>query len=424
MRRRATTGLPFVLGLALACGGTPPPAPPGPCLVLTPAALAFAGAEVACRRETLSVTIRNDCAQELSLVARTTPGSAFHLVSTPGSPVKPGAEARIEVSFRPASAGTAEALLQVQAEAAGGPELHEVRLSGSAAPLVLKEEAWVVPEAPARIDVVFVVDDGVTMRSWTESLRRNLEHVALGFAASGADVRLGVLSASLESGQYGRWRPTSSGAAWVDGPSRAEVLALAAPRGDQPGAASCLGALRFALQEGELTAFRRAGARLDLVCLTSQRESFPGALAPAFAQLCEALEDPWPSWRTSLSVVARFLDAPERCGEAGSLDDGRLRTLAALGGGVIEDLCTPSWSATLANVYPTHGWRTPGPFFLEATPDTARAPLECLVDDLALPPPGPATWSWNPVQNALVFSPVFVPMPGQVVRLRYASACP
>lgn len=418
MRLAAVTALAWLLPAVFACAGREPHG--APCVAVTPAALTFADAEVACRGETRLVVVRNDCPEPVDVSVAPLAGDAFHLVSTPGALLSPGTEAVLEIAFRPGAPGPASERLVVEA----GPGVHEVSLSGRGAALAWREESWVVPETPSLVDLILVVDDGAALAPLAEAVRGNLDRFALVHVLTGASLRLGVLSASTASAEYGRWRTTPAGDAWFDEPSRSEFLLHATPRGDQPGAASCLGALLAARESGALAAFRRPGARVDVVCLTAQRDAWPQAWTPAYELVRAALVDPVRPWRASLSVVARFHELPGGCGAVGSVDDGRLRTFATLGGGVTDDLCAPNWASTLENVYPTHGWYFFTTFFLAGSPDPARAPLECRVDDVVLPAPGPGSWSWRPEENALSLSPLLAPAPGSVVRLRYAPACP
>lgn len=420
MKPLLANGLPWALTLAVACADVEPPPAEGQCLAVMPGTLEFPAVEVACRGHARSVRVRNECSTAIALSTRVEPHDGFGLVSRPGVRLEPGVEATIELAFHPAVPGETRGELVVES----GEEALSVSLIGRATPLAWREESWVVAGAPALVDVIFVVDDSLGHAATAELTYRNLLGVARYYAASGAEVRLGVLSANTAAQDHGRWRRAPSGLEWVERPSPEAFLALAAPRGETESPASCLGALLAASEGGVLGALRRDGARLDVVCLTGQQDAFPGAFVPAFEQVRAALVDPAQPWRTSFSVVARFTEGLESCAAAGSLDDGRLRTLASLGGGVIDDVCVPNWAATLSNVFPTHGWAVPGPFFLVGAPDPGRAPLELRVDDVVIPGPGPSSWAWRPEQNALVLSPHLVPEPGRVVRLRYAPACP
>jgi carbonyl reductase 1 len=315
MRFAAVTGLAWLLPAIFACAGNEPAPDRAPCVAVTPAALTFADAEVACRGETRRVVVRNDCPEAVDLSVAPRSGNAFHFVSTPGAPVAPGSEAVLEVAFRPSAPGPATDRLVVQA----GTEVHEVSVSGVGTELAWHEESWVVPAAPALLDLILVVDDGAAMAPLAADVRGNLDVLALTHVLNGASLRLGVLSASTASAEYGRWRPTPSGAPWLDGPSRSEFVAHATPRGDQPAAASCLGALLTARESGALAAFRRPEARVDVVCLTSQRDAWPEAWTPAVELVRAALVDPARPWRASFSVVARFHELPGACGASATL---------------------------------------------------------------------------------------------------------
>jgi hypothetical protein len=127
----------------------------------------------------------------------------------------------------------------------------------------------------------------------------------------------------------------------------------------------------------------------------------------------------------SVTAIARYLDGhPTPC--AAEPDDGTLHFLVQQSNGVRDDICTPDWSKTLEELGTVHlGFRTS--FGLTHPPALALGPLEVSIDGTRLPgidDRGATVWTYDPVQNALSFEPMYVPEPDQVLTVRYPRHCP
>ena len=100
--------------------------------------------------------------------------------------------------------------------------------------------------------------------------------------------------------------------------------------------------------------------------------------------------------------------------------------------GVKDEICTPSWSTTLENLGKTaFGFRTN--FFLTAEPDLTGGNMIVITIDhghgagpVTLAPVdsrGAPVWSYDSVSNSVVFQPLFVAAPGDVMTVTYHVAC-
>lgn len=92
--------------------------------------------------------------------------------------------------------------------------------------------------------------------------------------------------------------------------------------------------------------------------------------------------------------------------------------------GVAEDLCNPTWGASVDNTISYFGWRTN--YFLEQRPDFSVAPLQVFVNGVELPQSSPPDrkWTYDAQTNSVNFEPLFVPEQGSELRFVYATACP
>jgi hypothetical protein len=99
--------------------------------------------------------------------------------------------------------------------------------------------------------------------------------------------------------------------------------------------------------------------------------------------------------------------------------------------GVKEEICNTNWSASLQNLGKTaFGYRTN--FFLNAVPDlTGGKMITVTIDkgDGEGPQPLPQTgmngtiWTYDAASNAVIFQPLYVPEPGDVLTVTYYVAC-
>ncbi|MBL8957092.1 MAG: hypothetical protein JNK82_40335, partial [Myxococcaceae bacterium] len=99
--------------------------------------------------------------------------------------------------------------------------------------------------------------------------------------------------------------------------------------------------------------------------------------------------------------------------------------------GLLAEICTPNWGTTLENIGKiAFGYRTS--FFLTAEPDLGAGPVVVKIDHADGQGPrvldqvderGAPVWRFDQVTNSVVFEPLFVPAPGDVMTVTYTVAC-
>ncbi len=94
--------------------------------------------------------------------------------------------------------------------------------------------------------------------------------------------------------------------------------------------------------------------------------------------------------------------------------------------GVKEQICTQNWAASLQNLGKTaFGYRTN--FFLTAIPDlTGTNTITVQINGMTLGQTdsrGAPVWSYDAASNAVIFQPLYVPEPGDVLTVTYTVTC-
>jgi hypothetical protein len=128
------------------------------------------------------------------------------------------------------------------------------------------------------------------------------------------------------------------------------------------------------------------------------------------------------------NVIGPFLpSAPMGCSYDGAPDNGRHAYMVSQTNGVQEEICTPDWSTALARIgRRAFGYRTSFP--LTSRPDLTTE-IIVAIDGVPLPQTDPdpnlnsLIWEYDPVNNAIVFQPLYVPEAGKTLTVTYVTAC-
>lgn len=399
-----------------------------PCLTRSTPRLDFPSVEVACRTPGEPVTLTNDCPHPVRL-APPQLSADFGLVSTPGSSaLAPRSSQALSVLFFPRTHGDRPGTLRLEADVLDGTESLDVALSGTATPASLLEETLDLPERPADLDVLLVIDDSPRMLPYQDTLELNLRFLARYFTANQLDWRVGVMSTSTAPGVVGRLRRTSTGESWLDNPTSTLLAAHGAVRGESTGRSSCLEALQAAAaspvrdEPGELGAFLRPATPLHVICITNGRDELEGPVTEVLATLARKLPA-----RRLVTVIARFASFEGATGCDGAVDHGPLRALAlSEPSGSIEEFCTPNWSIDRIGRPTDHGYRVH--FALRGVPSLMRGPIRVFIDGFEWPSTDPNVesriWLWDSAPNAVVFEPLYAPAPGSRLTVQYTPDCP
>ncbi len=412
------------------------------CLALLVDDLDFGATSVGCAAER-TVQLANLCAGALSLSsARFTlnapagvdGGVPFELAGgDTTSALPPYALRPLTLRYRPASDGAHRGAFAVRAQAGGAMQTQLVLLRGTANASREQEDRFVQPRlTPA--DVLLIVDNS----SGTAVIQTRLGerwHTFSRYAdLTQLDLQLGVTTTDDElTGERGRLRRTPGGVAVISQRTslNADLFSALVNAGELGSAAErCLSpavqALTSAVTEDPTGngALLRDEASLGVVAFTDEAEQSPLPVAHYVAQLLNVK-----GRRTNAFSYSTFgpFDFDGGCISIVDLDQppaGRHSMAVSALHGVREDVCAvadglPSGDAALERAGRlAAGWRDR--ILLTSRPAPGVTPTVS-VDGQSVP--GGSAWAYDAVSNAVLFSPSAVPAPGQVVQLRYATAC-
>jgi hypothetical protein len=396
------------------------------CLTASASSLDFGSTEAGCRSHDARVRVLNDCPHEVRLGDRVaSPGFTF-IAASSQSVLGPGEALEFALTHVAASEGDTTGLLQLTVDVLDGEQVLTLPLVAQTTPAREVEESELIPPFLRPLDVLFVIDDSPAMVPLTASMESNLGAFAQWANANGYDFRVGVMSSDTEPAQLARLRRTSTGAGWIDKPTRAELQALGRPRGLATARSSCLETLVVAFggpargDPTELGGLLRPGAGLYVICVTNTRDAVQTPPIVTISALLSSLPRPY-----ELSVVANFVEVP---GCTAQLEHGPLTALVAQTNGVREEVCTPNWAAALERIgRNSFGYRTN--FHLQQRPALTRGPLRVFIDEVELPMTDPdprlqtTLWRYDGNVNAVLFEPLYAPEPGKTVSFRYVPDC-
>lgn len=413
------------------------------CLVLVPEAWDFGTVASQCGSAPRDVTLYNDCAApvtvdavELALLQPRpvgTPGCPgpqpcpeFSLANLPTLPATLAAGATLtglQLRYQPLDVGADEAALRVRSTENGQPREAIIVLRGRGDANGANTDVFALPR---KADVLFVIDDSGTLYDRQVALSRTFGELMQFATAHQLDYQLGVTTTDT---------PTNTGR--LRAPNGVRLLTSATVNPQQVfdslinvgnlGSASetCLEPAAAALSWPLITepaanqGLLRPDATLGIVCMTDAWEQTP---RPPWVvhELLRRVKGTQRPLLMSYSVIGPFLPtAPQGCLYDGPGDAwGRHAAAAAALHGRTEEICSTDWpnlSARIGRV--AFGERDR--FFLTARPDATITP-QVTVDGVAAPA---SAWTWEPISNAVVFDPNFLPAPGQRVEVQYQVAC-
>lgn len=346
-----------------------------------------------------SVSIRNVGSESLVVSAVSVADEEFALVASP-STVDPNETADILLTFTPTGGGERGATLRVSTN---DPERPEIGILVSALGYEgerVTESFRYTPSNPT--DLLFVVDAGDGMTSQLDKAEPVLASFVHALRDANIDYHLAALSG------FGPCPTTTPG--WADrsdtslqaesvlerglfgaaGPWDGDLLGLAHEALEASGAGVCL------------AGFRRENADLQVIVLTDG----PGAADTAASQ----------------AALASAVAAPAVLRVSGLLPAGGCGTPAAdyaavvaSTGGVVEDLCAADWAGAFVALAELPGGEDAVRFPLAEVP--VPATIEVLAEGLTF-----TSWTWDAVENSVVFDGEATPALGAEITIRYVSS--
>ncbi|WNG31540.1 choice-of-anchor D domain-containing protein [Cystobacter fuscus] len=413
------------------------------CFSVQPTQLDFGALRLSCGPREREVVLHNDCAGPTRLVGLGLVGDAsdFQVTGGPSVPgeLAPGSRTPLKVTYAPRGDGEDIAALRFEL-ATGAPV--PVGLGGRG---LLRDEQTDMFTQSARnaVDVLFVVDNSVSMMDEQRGLGQNFAAFLSHAAASDVDYHIAVtttgLTRSLEmgalcpggadGGEYGRFFP-------VDGASP-RIITPATPQAGSVFAHNThvgvchwneqgLEAMYRALSEPLVHAvddpttplprdgnagFLREHARLAIIAVTDEEDFSPRDVG-FYETFLLGLKG-----NDRSQVVFSAIAGPEDLDSCPSASGtgSRYLALARATGGVVESICTPNWSESLARLSEST-FEAQRSFPLSESPSDA-AKLRVRVGGVAVS----EGWTYDTRSRAVVFSQA--PAPGATVEITYPVGC-
>jgi len=174
--------------------------------------------------------------------------------------------------------------------------------------------------------------------------------------------------------------------------------------------------------------FLRPDAILAVVAVTDAEDQCPAA-ATVYENQLRNIKGSQHANLFSYNVIGPFNPngAPAGCSyDSFNPDVSKHLYLINAFNGIHEEICTTNWSTALENLGKVaFGFRTN--FFLTAEPDLTGGNMVLVtINGIPLDPVdsrGAPVWTYDSVTNSVVFQPLFVPSPGDVMVVTYHVAC-
>ncbi|MDX2014041.1 MAG: hypothetical protein SFW67_27840 [Myxococcaceae bacterium] len=427
----------LLTGLVIGCAGAPGPEPrpdepelptpsidagieapvPNPfgatrCLEALTPRVRFPDAVAGCSSSSATLAVRNTCDFAVT-VTGAGPATSFGLTQSLAS-LAPGAEGTLTLRFVPRLPGRYFERIVVSARV--GPHAQpltvEVEAEATAPRRVAADLAVRLPEV--RFAGLFIVDDrgAAERRQEVDSLARYLM-IAYSEEPFGVDVVVSDLTGELQA-------PDGVSVLRTSDPAfrRRFVAAMEPPT--RPGLRSCFEtALRLREQRRPVGFWDRVWPP-EVVCITTGADESSASGAAMVGALQRGMGLPQLHF-TLLAPYAFNSLFPACSGEV----DARLDSLAVATNGVRESLCVPNWSTALQSMNSGH-WRVP-PVWLPGPPVRDASSVRVEVNGIGLDSVdsrGARLWRYQSTPPAIVFEPLYTPMPTDRLRVSWDTCEP
>jgi hypothetical protein len=413
------------------------------CLVAAPPFLEFGNNRLDCPVNTLSTLISNQCVVPVTVTGvEVGPGTSdqYSIVNPPKPPIvlNPGTGFEVQVAYQRRILGQHYSPLFISAQ--GEPTPFLVPLLAETDMEGIQVDKF-IQGVPDQLDVLFVESNTTTMRAYQERLRAAIPSWISTARARGVEINVGVTSTGLvprsqcpapvRGGEAGRIVP-------IDG-SRPRVVASTLPDavpliqqnldlGACHNLVQGLETMRQALSpplidhqkapwtpepnDGNL-GLLRTPAQLAVVLLADE-DDHSGFDPGSYAQFIRSIKGVGRSQRSSVSAI---VPTDRSCTTAGP-PGPRFSTVAQQTGGAVLSICSSDYSSILDRIT-TQAAGPQRDFRLFAQP-TSEAEISVKVSGRTWERP---RWSYDPVNNAIVFAANSVPAPGEDIEVRYRSLC-
>lgn len=389
----------------------------------SPATLDFGQRPIGCVGPDSTVTVTNLGVSQvevtgLALAGGSSPAFTITPVTTPFS-LGPAESQDVMIGFLPATAGTHNGRLLVTYTPDPAPVTVDLTGRGVAGSTVTDT----FTQAAGPIDVLFVIDDNNGMAQLQQELASHAVFMTSVLDFEGWDYQIGVTSGDTSAGgAQGALIGTPAFITPNNFPDpQAELetrvmLGEAAFPADEGLEASRLALSPPLTTTGANAGFLRPNAALLVIYLANRPDSSPMAVS-SYVTFLEGL-------KTNPARVVAHAIVPTAT--ACTLDDdtigyyaGRQIGVAQDTGGLVNDACENMWFDVMTT-FPVADRNLTFP--LQLTPNDP-ATIEVRVDGSLVPSDGGINWTYDAIQNEVVFSPPSAPDFGDQVEITYGTGC-
>lgn len=415
------------------------------CLVAAPGFLDFGPVRLDCPSNPMATFVSNQCVQPTTVTQiEIGPGTSdqYALVNppTPPIPLPSGAGVEVRVGYNQRILGQHYAPLWFYAT--NEPDPFLVSLLAETDPEGFQIDRFIQGIAN-QLDVLFVISNTTTMADYQARLAAAIPGWIATARTRGVELNVGVTSTGLfprgtscpggaRGGENGRLFPIDHSRPRLVSSTSSDAATLIQ---GNTGVGTChnleqgLEAMRQALSsplidhdkdprtpdpnDGNL-GLLRAPAQLAVI-FVSDEDDHSGFDPSTYAQFIRALKGPGMSQRSTVSAI---VPTDASCVTAGP-PGPRFTTVAQQTGGTVQSVCGNNYGPVLDRV--TN--QAAGPqreFRLSAVPSTPSQ-IAVTVDGQVYEA---SRWSYDPVNNSVLFAVTSVPNPGQQIAIRYRSVCP
>lgn len=389
-------------------------------LRVAPTALTYGSRIVGCPGDTRRVTLENRGAisARIDAIQLTNGTSSEYTFAAPAAPFNlPAQQARtIDVTYTPTNVGMDEGALQI-AYASSMARL-EVQLSGAGQNDAEIMETFTATVGP--IDILFVVDSASFMEQPQTFLAGRMVFTLLDLGIDGWDYRIAVTTMDTS--------PSGARGAFVGTPriitpttpnlqARLEANVQVGTTGptQRRGFDAVQLALTSPLIDGANAGFLRAEAPLLIIYVSADDDLSTVNVTQhlAFLQGLKA--------GTNQPAVANAITPTSfacTVGTGTGFEGADFIDLAMATSGVVSNMCGSDWDAAVTTFPPPTVRRT---YRLQNAPMGNMVTV--FVDGAMVPSNGGANWSYDSVNNEVVFTPAGAPAVGATVEIRYRPVC-
>jgi hypothetical protein len=401
----------------------------GDCIVVVPTAIEFGTRPLGCASQHQPVQVYNVCGTPVVVQQAVLRGTGSSQYTLPVNPLThaislaPSATPlELEVAYAPTALGAATAVLELSSVAGTSSTVTTVALDGAGATTAQQTDSF-DQATTAQADVLFVIDDSCSMSDKQTSLATNFSSFISAGLTRTADFQLGVTTTDCTpTGPQGQLVSTSSNPKILTS-GMSNLVSLFAQKAnvgtagsgwETPLEAAWL-AVSAPLTTTDNAGFVRSTASLAVVIVSDAVDQSPQPISYYASRLLGA-KGAGNQRLVSVSVIGPFADpTPAGCTIDSVPDVGGYDQVIAPSHGLKSDICSSNWAADLNTLGSSILGVLPSRFPLTSAP--APGSITVAVNGA----PTTTGWTWDPVQNAVVFTTA--PATGVHVDISYGPAC-